>query len=69
MKANIIMPEIHEGTEQTVKVDVSRVPEVEWHGFCAVLLPAMREYFGLDDVKGGGDDGRSYGNCAAETEG
>lgn len=56
MKSNVIMPEIRVGTEQDVKVDAGKVPDIEWTSFCAVLLPAMREYFGLDDVKGGGDD-------------
>ena len=42
MKANVIMPEIREGTEKDVKVDASSVPDVEWRGICAVLLPAIR---------------------------
>lgn len=48
MKANVIMPEIREGTEKDVKVDADKIPNVEWNCLCAVLLPAMREYFGLD---------------------
>ena len=58
MKANVIMPEIREGTEKDVKVDASSVPDVEWRGICAVLLPAIREYYGLDKPEGGeGDEG------------
>ena len=56
MKANVIMPEVREGTEKDVKVDASSVPDVEWRGICAVLLPAMRAFFGLDDEKGGVND-------------
>ncbi len=54
MRANVILPEIREGTPQDVRVDASSVPEVEWHGICAVLLPAIRAFYGLDDEKGGG---------------
>ena len=57
MKANVIMPEIREGTEKDVKVDASSVPDVEWRGICAVLLPAIRAFYGLDDEKGGGNNG------------
>lgn len=57
MKANVILPESREGTEQDVKVDPSSVPDVEWNCLCAVLLPAIRAFYGLDDEKGGGDNG------------
>ena len=57
MKANVIMPEIREGTEKDVKVDASSVPDVEWRGICAVLLPAIRAFYGLDDEKGGDNNG------------
>ena len=57
MKANVILPEIREGTEKDVKVDSSSVPDVEWRGICAVLLPAIRAFYGLDDEKGGGRNG------------
>ena len=57
MKANVILPEIREGTEKDVKVDASSVPDVEWRGICAVLLPAIRVFYGLDDEKGGDNNG------------
>lgn len=57
MKANVILPEIREGTERDVKVDASSVPDVEWNGICAVLLPTIRAFYGLDDEKGGGNNG------------
>ena len=57
MKANVIMPEIREGTEKDVKVDASSVPDAVWRGICAVLLPAIRAFYGLDDEKGGDNNG------------
>ena len=49
MKANVIMPEVREGTEKDVKVDASKVPDVEWNCLCAVLLPLIRDFYELDE--------------------
>ena len=50
MKANVIMPEVREGTEKDVKVDASKVPDVEWNCLCAVLLPLIRDFYELDET-------------------
>lgn len=49
MNASIIIPEVREGTERDVKVDASKVPDVEWNCLCAVLLPLIRDFYELDE--------------------
>lgn len=65
MKAKIREPEAipSETSPKSVKVDADKVPEVEWNCICAVLLPAIREYYGLDKPEGG--EGDEVENCPA----
>lgn len=59
MKAKIREPEVipSETSPKSVKVDADKVPDVEWNCICAILLPAIRAFYGLDDEKGGGNNG------------
>lgn len=33
---------------QDVHVDADQVPDVEWRGLCALILPMIRSYYGLE---------------------